>query len=424
MKKFSFILLSALDILKQHKFIVFLLILQIVLCFCLTGVIAEKLYTTDKNIQNFESNILSKEYYKLTENFDDVFYYSYMSENYKYNEIISYLETVKNNFNYIIATEQPIAVKEYKVPMESLMGYESGNYENSVTKDGSGSVIYSVKSLHVSGNFFNEFGIKIQKGRLFTAEDFKYEKGEAVPIILGSCFSDTEIGEYINGVYLDEHIAFKVIGILENGDSWTFGQSINHTDRYIIIPSLTAEENDPNTFSKMRLLQQLCGVITDSRDYNSISGIIKKSAESSNLPYGSSGVFLINPNEETDILKTYSEMTSSIKERFVLLFITLVIFIIIALSLTINGFIRSHYYEFGVRLLNGASTKDIALNIFLLPVLIISASLFISSAILLLTNNFSGYVFMLASVITIFSSVFPIYHIKHLDISTIISGKE
>lgn len=424
MRKFFYIADNTLSLLKRHKLIVFLLLLQCIICFCLTGIIANRLYTTNENIQNYENNILSKDYYKLTEHFDDGFYYAYMNDDHKFIEILNYLESIKEEFNYLIVTEQPIAIKKFEVPQECLNGYESGNYDNAISTDTNGMTIYSTKSLQVSSNFFDEFGIKAQTGSLWSESAFRYNKGTTIPIVLGASYSDVKIGEKINGVYLDEHITFEVVAILESNSSWTVGQSINYTDRYIIIPSFLVTEDETNSFSKMRLLQQICGIIIGKQDYDITSRTVKQIANANDLSYGATGVSLINHNQEIDVLETYSKMTATVKEQFVLLFITLILFVIFSLALTINGFIRSHHYEFGIRLLNGATIYDIILNVAIMLILIIGTSMFISIAILLITANFSIYVFILSTIITILSALFPIYHIIHLDISTIISGKE
>lgn len=415
---------DSLKIFKKHKLIVFLLIVQVIICLCLTGIIANKISITDKNVQEYEDKIFSKEYYKLAENFDDIFFYSYMDDSYKFKEINNYLNDLRKEFNYLIITNQPIAIKNFEIPQTGLVGYENAASDNSITTDKNGTIIYSTKSLQVSQNFFNEFSIKPQKGKFWDEDVVKYKKGSTIPIALGADYSDVQIGEQIDGVYLDEHVTFEVVAILESGSSWTTGEYINYTDRYVVIPSIVVNEDDTSEFSKMRLLQQICGYIINKKEHSDITQTIKQLANKNNLPYGLQGVSIVDNEQELNILETYSKMTDNIKEQFILLFVALVSFVVISLSFTINGFVRRHYYEFGVRLLNGATIHDISLIIIQLLILIVGTSSLIATIILILTKNFSAYIIVLASALILLSAIIPVLHVKHFDVSTIICGKE
>lgn len=425
MTKFTYLLTDSLRILKCHKLIAFLLVLQNVLCLSLIGIVSDQYDQTKDHIEQYQNNILSKQYYQMSEHFDDSFFISFMENDYKFKNLVAFKNEMDREFNYVIATEQPISIREVAIPEVCLDGYESGNADHAIAADQDGVQFSAVKSLQVSPNFFDEFNIKPQQGQLWNDVDFKYVKGQTVPIVLGAGYSDFfNIGDTFEGDYLDESISFRVTAILPANASWSAGGSIQYMDRYMILPSFTVDENDTDSSSKKRLLQQLCGMIISD---DPVAAVTQKAAEiaaSHDIPFHSNGIRILDPNEKVDVMAMYSTMTEGVKEQFALLLLVLILFVIFSLSITVNGFIRSHHYEFGVKLLNGASISDIAVQILMILILIMGTSAVISSLILLLNGTFSWYLCLIPIFIVLISAPFPIFHIRSIDINTIIGGRE
>lgn len=425
MTKFTYLLTDSLRILKCHKLIAFLLVLQNVLCLSLIGIVSDQYDQTKDHIEQYQNNILSKQYYQMSEHFDDSFFISFMENDYKFKNLVAFKNEMDREFNYVIATEQPISIREVAIPEVCLDGYESGNADHAIAADQDGVQFSAVKSLQVSPNFFDEFNIKPQQGQLWNDVDFKYVKGQTVPIVLGAGYSDFfNIGDTFEGDYLDESISFRVTAILPANATWSAGGSIQYMDRYMILPSFTVDENDTDSSSKKRLLQQLCGMIISD---DPVAAVTQKAAEiaaSHDIPFHSNGISILDPNEKVDVMAMYSTMTEGVKEQFALLLLVLILFVIFSLSITVNGFIRSHHYEFGVKLLNGASISDIAVQILMILILIMGTSAVISSLILLLNGTFSWYLCLIPIFIVLISAPFPIFHIRSIDINTIIGGRE
>lgn len=425
MTKFTYLLTDSLRILKCHKLIAFLLVLQNVLCLSLIGIVSDQYNQTQDHIDQYQNNILSKQYYQMSENFDDSFFISFMENDYKFKNLVAFKNEIDSTFNHVVATRQPISIREATVPEVCLDGYESGNADHAVAADQNGVQFSAVKSLQVSPNFFDEFNIKPQQGQLWDPADFKYVKGQTVPIVLGAGYSDFfNICDTFEGVYLDEFITFRVAAFLPENASWSAGSSIQYTDRYMILPSFTVSETDTNSFSKMRLFQQLGGMIISDEPIAAVTQKAAEIAASHDIPFHSNGIRILDPNEKVDIMAMYSTMTEGVKEQFALLLLILLLFVIFSLSVTVNGFIRSHHYEFGVKLLNGASVSDIAVQILLILILIMGTSAVISSLILLLNGTFSWYLCLIPILIVLISAPFPIFHIRSIDINTIIGGRE
>lgn len=425
MTKFTYLLTDSLRILKCHKLIAFLLVLQNVLCLSLIGIVSDQYDQTKDHIEQYQNNILSKQYYQMSEHFDDSFFISFMENDYKFKNLVAFKNEMDREFNYVIATEQPISIREVAIPEVCLDGYESGNADHAIAADQDGVQFSAVKSLQVSPNFFDEFNIKPQQGQLWNDVDFKYVKGQTVPIVLGAGYSDFfNIGDTFEGDYLDESISFRVTAILPANATWSAGGSIQYMDRYMILPSFTVDENDTDSSSKKRLLQQLCGMIISD---DPVAAVTQKAAEiaaSHDIPFHSNGISILDPNEKVDVMAMYSTMTEGVKEQFALLLLVLILFVIFSLSITVNGFIRSHHYEFGVKLLNGASVSDIVIQILLILILIMGTSAVISSLILLLNGTFSWYLCLIPIFIVLISAPFPIFHIRSIDINMIIGGRE
>lgn len=418
---------ASLRILKRHRLLSWLLVIECVFCFILTGLVGKQFFETKQEVDKFQNNIGEKAYYHLTEFLDDTTYYKYMSDaSYKYKEIRQFVDAMgkSNDFKYVVEMNQPISIINADIPEVCLYNYENGMSDNEITIMPDGTKISGAKSLQVSYNFLEEFNLKIAEGHSWTPKDFNYDSTKNVPVILGHAYVDTfHIGDTIKGDYLDEKMTFKVIGFIEENAKFVTKDSIENTDRYFLLPSFHAAET-PTSFHKWVLLQQLYGIVITDKSFDQINEEINALIAKYGVPSGENGVFLRNPNPDTDMIAFYSAMTEEVQNQFFWLFIILILFVIFTLSITINGFIRDNHYEYGVQLLNGARWSHIQLSVLCLLVAIVGGSCLLAAIVLLLLGKLHVSIIAVAIFIIVISALFPIYHIRRMDISNIIGGKE
>ena len=130
----------------------------------------------------------------------------------------------------------------------------------------------------------------------------------------------------------------------------------------------------------------------------------------------------LNVIPESGFIKNLTSISQKELSRLIYIFVVLTIFTVMSISITINGFIRENYYEYGVHLLSGATVQFLTLQILGFISLIAGISFVLSSLVgLLLVSNLapvSSLVFSL--VIVVLSSVFPISVVKKIDVNNLI----
>lgn len=424
----SYFFYSDFSILKPHKTICVLLVLLIALNLILSGLVFDQLYTSDSKIKEFNYTIADQNYYKLCENLSDISDYRFHDpESSFYDSVFDFKNALSNHesFDYIVATNQFISVNHIKVPDECLYGYESGAAQNAVqTKDGV--QVSLVKSMQVSDNFIDYYKIQISQGRSFYADEFFWKEGGTVPVIPGDIYKDClQIGDQFTGMYLSKEVTFEVIGFLESNSAYSFGESVNSCDRQILMPSFNVTR-ERSVFNRMLLIQQINGIVVTKEDFQTANAIMIQLLEDNNLE-NNNDIFLRSPETSENVLQTYKAMSNEIMKQFIFLLITILAFSLFSLSAVIDGLIKEKQYEYGVCLLIGATWRHLKTSIVLLISKIVGISSAVSIVFLLLSGrSYWAIMFILAeSVLIIFlSSIMPIAHLKNMDVSNIIGGKE
>lgn len=431
MSRFSETFFSALRIFKRHSVLSLILVAQCILCFSLIGNVTEQFLQTKISVDNFHKNITDKSYYQLHECFDEIQFYRLSKENYKYKELAVFMRKARESkrFRLISAIEQPVVLTEYEIPEICLDCYEFGDPENSVWYSEKGEKLFCALSMQVGESFFNEFGITASEGKLWDKSAYIYEKGKTVPIVLGNAYIGTaKIGDRFELEYLYEKMHAEVVGFLPSNCQAVRDFSIINCDRYMFLPSFWVDENNPNEFNKLRLIQQALAMIVSDESFEETKATVEALLKECDVPIGTNnGMMLTDPSDMTAGLQDYASMTQEVKNQFLILLLVLIVFVIFTLSLTINGFVRDNHYEYGVQLLLGAKWSEIKLSVLYLTGTIVGLGFICETYFIIYLGKHlltAVVLFLVAVFMTILSSLLPIHYLKKMDVSEIIGGKE
>ena len=402
---------------KRKKLLSVLMIIQCFVCTLLINMIFATALKTHSSVSKFSKFIGNKSYYWISDDIEEDDFSLYMeNQNGEYEKLKSLHEELKNekSWTFLSANKQFISINSSDIPEKFLFQYEQGcplENEDKSKKD--------VKCLHVSQNLFSEFGITISDGREFKTEDFMHKNGECVPIILGNEYKNIfSIGQILNGEYLFEDFKFEIIGFLpELTEIPSLGDmGIISCDRYAIMPAFSRENNaEVSFFDKASLDQYVNGIIISDMNYADVNERVQKLVLKT-------GTMKLNVIPESGSIKNLTSISQKELSRLIYIFVVLTIFTVMSISITINGFIRENYYEYGVHLLSGATVQFLTLQILGFISLIAGISFVLSSLVgwVLVSNLTPVSSLAFSAVIVVLSSVFPISVVKKIDVNNLI----
>ena len=402
---------------KRKKLLSVLMIIQCFVCTLLINMIFATALKTHSSVSKFSKFIGNKSYYWISDDIEEDDFSLYMkNQNGEYEKLKSFHEELKNekSWTFLSANKQFISINSNDIPEKFLFQYEQGcplENEDKSKKD--------VKCLHVSQNLFSEFGITVSDGREFKTEDFVHKNGECVPIILGNEYKNIfSIGQVLNGEYLFEDFKFEIIGFLpELTEIPSLGDmGIISCDRYAIMPAFSRENNaEASFFDKASLDQYVNGIIISDMNYADVNERVQKLVLKT-------GTMKLNVIPESGSIKNLTSISQKELSRLIYIFVVLTIFTVMSISITINGFIRENYYEYGVHLLSGATVRFLTLQILGFISLIAGISFVLSSLVgwVLVSNLTPVSSLTFSAVIVVLSSVFPISVVKKIDVNNLI----
>lgn len=402
---------------KRKKLLSVLMIIQCFVCTLLINMIFATALKTHSSVSKFSKFIGNKSYYWISDDIEEDDFSLYMeNQNGEYEKLKSFHEELKNekSWTFLSANKQFISINSNDILEKFLFQYEQGcplENEDKSKKD--------VKCLHVSQNLFSEFGITVSDGREFKTEDFVHKNGECVPIILGNEYKNIfSIGQILNGEYLFEDFKFEIIGFLpELTEIPSLGDmGIISCDRYAIMPAFSRENNaEVSFFDKASLDQYVNGIIISDMNYADVNERVQKLVLKT-------GTMKLNVIPESGSIKNLTSISQKELSRLIYIFVVLTIFTVMSISITINGFIRENYYEYGVHLLSGATVRFLTLQILGFISLIAGISFVLSSLVgwVLVSNLTPVSSLAFSAVIVVLSSVFPISVVKKIDVNNLI----
>ena len=187
-------------------------------------------------------------------------------------------------------------------------------------------------------------------------------------------------------------------------------------DRYAIMPAFSRENNaEVSFFDKASLDQYVNGIIISDMNYADVNERVQKLVLKT-------GTMKLNVIPESGSIKNLTSISQKELSRLIYIFVVLTIFTVMSISITINGFIRENYYEYGVHLLSGATVQFLTLQILGFISLIAGISFVLSSLVgwVLVSNLTPVSSLAFSAVIVVLSSVFPISVVKKIDVNNLI----
>ncbi len=202
--------------------------------------------------------------YPVTEYLNDEVYDQYLhGDDTLFRRLITYYSklTGSEELPFVSFAGNLVELLYTDIPEECVVNYGS-DYASESYYEIEGEQVVAAEAIQVFEPFLDLFPLEIEEGRSFTEADHHYMQDRRIPVILGSAYKDTfHIGDVFEGYYISERVSFEVIGIAKSGNSF-FNKAENgfsHYDRYIIMPF--EQVTDDSLFSRIVLLQEICGFI-------------------------------------------------------------------------------------------------------------------------------------------------------------------
>ena len=214
------------------------------------------------------------------------------------------------------------------------------------------------------------------------------------------------------------------MGFLEKDASFSRGGLPEYCDRYLILPQLHPQQNKPTEFNKWRLSQQASGFIVTDQSFESVQAIVAAHLKEAGLP---NFIHVSDPTATNSELANLSAMTQEVSDQFNALLVILTIFVILCISVTVNGFIREKHYEYGVFLLNGARWSDLVWDVAaVIGAIVLGGDLLAVLCLWLSHQSWQAVLYLqgLALLIGAAACIVPLLHVRRMDISDLIGGKE
>lgn len=428
----EFILKGAVRTVQRHKLLIVLMIILEVCSFSILGLVLEQGNQVKESVADYSETYGKTTYYFTADGMTDQQYYEYLDD--KNTEIYRKIEAFKSlllaekRISFISLVEQPVEIYGTDIPDIFLEGYEEGYGSNGVFQM-DGENWYRTKSLQVSDSFFELFDIQTTSGHGFEPQDYTYQEGKQIPVILGDEYTGTfQIGDRITCNYLSADVSLEVVGFLKE-DTFFYdemGKEFKSCGRYIVLPAFSS--NEMEYFDKIRLLTQIGGVIVSDMGYPETKKIFDEIQQEAGVE--ELNMYMEDPaaaSETEDLFETYSAMTKEVLKQFKIILGILFIFAAVSITTVMCGFIREKNYEYGIQLLCGAGTLQIFGDIFLLCFGTLFAGSIITIYILTecqCSLKSISIVLLVALILggAVIANLF--FFLYKMDISEIIGGKE
>ncbi|MDE7326676.1 MAG: ABC transporter permease [Lachnospiraceae bacterium] len=234
--------------LKQNNGMICLLLFLCVLCFGGSKILFSYLMTMEQESDQFEKTYTEQNIYQVACLFDGGYEDYEKPEN--YGKLAQWNEALHES-NVVTFVE---VSKQYL-----------NKHEGNERHDG----------LYVGKNYFEVFSTDISSGRYFTEDEYVYEEGKCMPIIMGAAYrEDYELGD----CFLADTVFFQtevcVVGFVEQGEIVGYNEVMVKADDYIFFPMINLPEMEriEETSSTLMYMKN-CGIAktgmsrTETQDY-------------------------------------------------------------------------------------------------------------------------------------------------------------
>jgi hypothetical protein len=167
----------------------------------------------------------------------------------------------EETFDYGVMTRQPVYIADLNLGTSYYDGYgTSSTRPTELLNDN----VYS--SIQVNNVSLHRSAIDLTEGRFFNEEEYLYEAGKQLPVLIGADFKTYfDIGDEINISYLNREMDFVVVGILDE-DSYIVDR--NHftvfLNKHFVLPAIDIVDDFTGvgrTFQQRVYLQHTNGII-------------------------------------------------------------------------------------------------------------------------------------------------------------------
>lgn len=412
--------------LESSKGLSMVLILQCTMCFVLAGLLIYSTLNARIGVDNLEKYVGEKKYYSLHDRADGIVYDTYMNSEKDYYKLKGFVSDLKerNDIEFISIICQPIDVEVSSIPEKFRYGYEEGVLEEPYSLDeNSVEKFIGTKSIQVSGNIFNEFGLKAEEGNSFLEEDYILDKKKNIKVILGNEYKEFyKIGQNLNAFYLGEKVILDIVGILPKDSYIPMNGELTFLDRYVLMPSFDHVDYSENKdLAHIILSQQANGQIVTSDKELNVPEIVRNS-------YQKYGTFEFEIYEigKSGIISAVNISRELSKELFMIM-VFLIVFTVMGISVTIVAKIRENYHNYGIHLMCGATPRSILHQILIMIAIIVGVSLLLSLVILVPFTGIGlqhAMVALLSVTVLILSCISPVTLLKKVNVNNLIRRKE
>ena len=204
--------------------------------------------------------------WRMAERLDDSLYDEYRQDNgQRFQSLLAFSERLRSSeeLTFIPFATNPLELLNLTIPDQCMVNYGT-EFAGESAYEIEGEPAVAAEAVQVTESFFDLFPLQITEGHGFTNDDYDYLGKGRIPVILGAAYKETfSIGDTFEGYYIFDRFTFEVTGFAESG--YTFYSSSDRRpvsyDRYIIMPFASITED--SEISRIILLQQICGLITD-----------------------------------------------------------------------------------------------------------------------------------------------------------------
>lgn len=164
--KYLFMIKNVTNLIRRHPILVCIMIVQVAIVLSLAGLMTEDGKRLETNAEAYAETYGNKYYYTVNEGTTDLFYYTYLEkENEEGFHTLNRMKQAfyeESSFRYISIAHQPVDLWGKEMNHKFLYGYESGEYESSISEE-EDTTRYFIKSLQVSEDFLMNLTSKWKK---------------------------------------------------------------------------------------------------------------------------------------------------------------------------------------------------------------------------------------------------------------------
>lgn len=418
---------------KSNSFIILIFSLQLI---SLVG--SKFVYSYTKQIEqsknNYEVIYENSKYHRIHDNFVGE-YQTYPQQVGVHEKLVEFNHKLNTfeQFTYIEQNEQYISMTDFSGDKKLLYGYESGDYSDDIyiTTNDSGHQTQwaSFRGLYVGKEYFSCFPTKSVKGRLFEENDFIFEEGKPIPVILGNGFVNVyNIGDEILAKTPFMETKTVVIGFLSDTATKYEAGGFKSLNRYILFPMFDLYQiNDSSDINRdIFYYMKNIGLIKTSKSANDTQLMIDQLCNELNLE----PVFYVDgaTNSQSNSLHMNMETVTALSYLIASIFI---VFVVILMIVYLSMKLRNNSYYFSILYLNGFTSKEITCIIIGELLFVLSLSNVVGEVAYRLIMDVMHcptisllYNVILSILLILVPVLFTIIKLKHTDLCQIIGGKE